>query len=65
MDKVEKELKLFNFFRCHKSFLINMVYIDSIENNTVMIRDREVPVSKHRISNLRKTLTNMLGDILC
>lgn len=65
MDKVEKELKLFNFFRCHKSFLINMVYIDSIENNIVMIRDREVPVSKHRISNLRKTLTNMLGDILC
>ncbi len=65
MDNIEKELRKYRFFRCHKSYLINMNYIKIINNNTVIISNTEIPVSKHRISNLKTEFTYMLGDILC
>lgn len=37
MDKIELELEKYNFFRCHKSYLINLEYIQFICKNTVVI----------------------------
>ncbi|MGX4598916.1 LytR/AlgR family response regulator transcription factor [Faecalimicrobium sp. JNUCC 81] len=65
MDKIEKELEKYNFFRCHKSYLININHIQYISKNTVSINDDDIPVSKHRISNLKTKLTHTLGDVLC
>lgn len=65
MEKVEKELIRYNFFRCHKSYLINMEHIEIIHKNTVFINNQEIPVSKHRISNLKTKLTHIMGDVLC
>ncbi|HDN2428193.1 TPA: response regulator transcription factor, partial [Clostridioides difficile] len=47
MDKIELELEKYNFFRCHKSYLINLEYIQFICKNTVVINDEDVPVSKY------------------
>ncbi|MCA0509891.1 DNA-binding response regulator [Clostridioides difficile] len=65
MDKIELELEKYNFFRCHKSYLINLEYIQFICKNTVVINDEDVPVSKYRMANLKKKLTYVLGDVLC
>ncbi|WP_250673392.1 LytTR family DNA-binding domain-containing protein (plasmid) [Paraclostridium ghonii] len=65
IEKLEKELGIYNFFRCHKSYLINIKYIDSISKNTIIINDEKIPISKHRISNLKKKLTYVLGATLC
>lgn len=65
MEKVEKDLKKYNFFRCHKSYLINMNYIQIIYKNNVVIKDENIPVSKHRMSSLKTNLTYILGDVLC
>ncbi|WP_353654974.1 LytTR family DNA-binding domain-containing protein [Clostridium sp. CCUG 7971] len=65
MDKIEKELEKYNFFRCHKSYLINVNQIQYISKNTVSINDDDIPVSKHRIINLKTKLTHTLGDVLC
>lgn len=65
MEKVEKELIRYNFFRCHKSYLISMEHIEIIHKNTVFINNQEIPVSKHRISNLKTKLTYIMGDVLC
>ncbi|EQH26292.1 response regulator [Clostridioides difficile DA00211] len=54
MDKIELELEKYNFFRCHKSYLINLEYIQFICKNTVVINDEDVPVSKYRMADLRK-----------
>ncbi|HBF9862126.1 TPA: response regulator transcription factor, partial [Clostridioides difficile] len=48
MDKIELELEKYNFFRCHKSYLINLEYIQFICKNTAVINDEDVPVSKYR-----------------
>ena len=64
MEKVEKELRRYNFFRCHKGYLINMEHIEIIHKNTVFINNQEIPVSKQRISNLKTKLTYIVGDVL-
>ncbi|MBY1533384.1 LytTR family DNA-binding domain-containing protein [Clostridioides difficile] len=65
MDKIELELEKYNFFRCHKSYLINLEYIQFICKNTVVINGEDIPVSKYRMANLKKKLTYVLGDVLC
>lgn len=65
MDKVEKELEKFNFYRCHKSYLVNMKYIETIDKNEIIINCNKIPVSKHRISDFKKKFTLLLGDIIC
>ena len=65
LEKVESELGKYNFFRCHKSYLINMEHIQFISKNTAVIKNEEIPISKHRMSNLKTKLTHVLGDVLC
>ncbi|MGX9754864.1 LytR/AlgR family response regulator transcription factor [Clostridioides difficile] len=65
MDKIELELKKYNFFRCHKSYLINMEYIQFVSKNIVVINNENIPISKYRISDLKTKLTHVLGDVLC
>ena len=65
MDKIELELEKYNFFRCHKSYLINLEYIQFICKNTAVINDEDVPVSKYRMADLKKKLTYVLGEVLC
>nr|WP_263345630.1 hypothetical protein [Paraclostridium sp. AKS81] len=42
-----------------------MEHVDFIGKDNVMIKNEEIPVSKHRMSNLKTKLTNMLGSIIC
>ncbi|MFR4161592.1 MAG: LytR/AlgR family response regulator transcription factor [Paraclostridium sordellii] len=65
IKNLEKELNMYNFFRCHKSYLINMEYIDFIGKDNLMIKGAEIPVSKYRMSGLKTKLTNLLGAIIC
>ena len=65
LDKIEQDFEKYNFYRCHKSYLINMEYIDSITKNSVVIGNEEIYVSRHRMNELKTKFTYMLGDILC
>ncbi|NMS90998.1 response regulator transcription factor [Clostridioides difficile] len=65
IEKLEKELKMYDFFRCHKSYLINMNHIKSISKNSVVINNEDIPVSKHRVGSLKTKLTYVLGSIIC
>lgn len=63
IDFWEERVKAYNFFRCHRSFLVNMDYIDRIipnENNccTIILKDKqyEIPVSRSKTKELRKIL---------
>lgn len=44
------------FFRIHKSFLINVNHIDSIEGGRVYIAKNELPISRHRKNDLLNTI---------
>lgn len=65
MNKIEKELKRYDFYRCHKGFLVNIKRIDSIGKNIIIVNDIEIPVSRYRIKDLKIKLLSVLGDVIC
>lgn len=39
--------------RCHNSFIVNMDYVDGIENCDFLIGNRRIPISKKRLTEVR------------
>lgn len=65
MNKLEKGLGNKGFFRCHTSYIINLLRVEEIKKDSVIIGKDIIPVSKHRIKNLKIKLTSILGDLIC
>ncbi|RDY27741.1 DNA-binding response regulator [Romboutsia weinsteinii] len=66
MDKVEKDLDNHNFYRCHKSFLVNMEYVDNIKQYVAILENKdEVSISRHRFKDFKVEFLRSMGDKLC
>lgn len=65
LNKIEDSLKGNNFFRCHRSYLINLNKVNCITKNSALIKNHEIFVSKYKVKDLKTALTNVLGDLLC
>lgn len=61
IEESDEKLENYGFFRVHKSFLVNMMYIDLITKDTVFIGEDKVPVSKYRIKDLKQNFTRFIG----
>ena len=51
---LEKMLEVVGFIRVHRTYIINMSYVDHIKDKTVLVNKREIPVSARLKSRLRK-----------
>jgi DNA-binding LytR/AlgR family response regulator len=58
MKAFEEYLMPYKFIRVHKSFIISLKHIDSIENNTVVIGDKIIPIGESYRENLQKYLAS-------
>ncbi|EGT3616078.1 response regulator transcription factor [Clostridium perfringens] len=65
MNKLEKELENMGFFRCHTSYIVNLSKIEELQKYSLIINNFNLPVSKHRMKNLKLRLTSILGDLIC
>ncbi|MGL6106300.1 LytR/AlgR family response regulator transcription factor [Romboutsia sp.] len=67
MKSIEDTLVKKNFFRCHKSYLINLREINSLKEkeNMVIIGSYKIPVSRYKVKALKIELAHILGDTLC
>lgn len=65
ISKIEKILSEYGFFRCHNSYVVNLKLIESMNNNTITLKNKSIPVSKYRTKALKLAITNVLGDIVC
>lgn len=66
MDNIESEIDNINFCRCHKSFLLNLEYVDSIKQYCAILENREeVPISRHRFKDIKNTFFKIIGEKLC
>ncbi|MEF9992035.1 MAG: LytTR family DNA-binding domain-containing protein [Peptostreptococcaceae bacterium] len=65
MNSIEKELIKYNFYRCHKSFLVNMKHVEYIKQNIILVNSIEIPVSRYRIKDFKIKLLSVLGDVIC
>lgn len=53
------------FLQCHKSYLVNMDYIQYIEKNNILMNNGErIPVSKAQYANTRSSFFRYMGKIL-
>lgn len=53
---LEKIMPKDSFFRIHRSFLVNMAYIESIAGGRLFINGKELPISKSRREELMNTV---------
>lgn len=67
MKSIEESLVKKNFFRCHRSYLINLKKVTLLmeKENIVIIENYEVPVSRYKLKLLKTKLAYILGDVLC
>ncbi len=60
MTDAEKQLKDFRFYRCHKSYLVNLNSVTRVDKQSAYIGEREIPLSR----NLhRDFMDELLKDI--
>lgn len=54
---VEAELSSRQFLRIHKSYIVNIKYVKSIEGNQIKFDDLQLPIGKSYLVNVKKTIT--------
>lgn len=56
LSDLERELRPDGFVRCHKSFLVNVRYVDHIKGCALTVNGQEIPISKNRRGEVLKEL---------
>lgn len=55
INELESKMSDFNFVRCHQSFLVNLGYIEQINNYLICLSDgSEIPVSRPRYPEVKQ-----------
>lgn len=60
LSEAEEELKNDNFFRCNKCYLVNLEYVETVQNNDVLVGGVWIQVSRPK----RKALMDALNDYI-
>lgn len=61
ISQLETALAGQNFIRCHQGFLVNLSYIRTLKANELeLLNGQKIPVSKHRIQEVRKAFFSYL-----
>mgnify|MGYP001580935939 CR=1 FL=1 len=66
MTNIEKEIDCSRFFRCHKSFLVNLEHVKSIKQYVLVLENsEEVPVSRYRFKETKDKFFDLIEAKLC
>lgn len=63
MKETEEILKDYSFFRCNKCYLINLAYVERVQNNDVVLGKHTIAVSRSRRKELMDALNNYLNEV--
>jgi len=63
LSEVEEMLGSEHFFRCNKCYLINLEYVECVQNNNVLISKDWVQVSRARKKALLDALNNYMNEV--
>ncbi len=66
MNNIEKEINCSRFFRCHKSYLVNLEHIKSIKQYVAILENsEEVPISRYRFKDVKDKFFDLIEDKIC
>ena len=63
LKNIEESLNSRAFFRCHKWILVNLGFIDSVQNNEIVIENNKIQVSRARKKELLDALNIYLHEV--
>lgn len=61
LAQAEQELRPYGFSRCNSCYLVNLRYVDKIENNWVFLRDTQLEISRGKKKGFMEELMTFLG----
>lgn len=64
MKKIEEDLSIYLFFRVGKSYLVNMKYVEGIQDGCCMINNVKLPISRLKRKEFMEVLTNYMSEEL-
>lgn len=65
LDNLESELRPYSFLRVHKSFLVNVSYIEEISGYRVKMKNgKELPIPREKYTKVRARFYEIKGDLL-
>lgn len=63
MKNMEESLSKYNFARCSVSYLVNLSFLSSIENNEIVLMNKErLPISRNRKKSFVEAVFNTLQN---
>jgi DNA-binding LytR/AlgR family response regulator len=66
MNNIEEEIDCSRFFRCHKSFLVNLEHVKSIKQYIAILENsEEVPISRYRFKETKDKFFDLIEEKLC
>lgn len=66
MNNIEKEINCNRFYRCHKSFLVNLEQVKRIKQYVAILENsEEVPISRHRFKETKDKFFDLIEEKLC
>lgn len=63
LSEAEAMLGTESFFRCNKCYLVNLEYVDRVDNNSILIGKERVQVSRARKKALLDALNNYINEV--
>lgn len=64
MNELEKLLTPYGFFRNGKSFLVNMQYVESIQDNQCTVHGETLPVSRAKKKEFMQKLLEYMSEVM-
>ena len=63
LSDFEQQLSPYNFFRSNKGYLVNLKYVDGVENGACMIAGKQLQISRARKNDFMSALTDYMAGL--
>ncbi|MBQ9589736.1 MAG: response regulator transcription factor [Butyrivibrio sp.] len=63
LSDFEEQLSQYNFFRSNKGYLVNLKYVDGVENGNCLIAGKQLLISRARKNDFMSALTDYMAAI--
>ncbi len=63
LAEAEELLGTTRFFRCSKCYLVNLEYVDGVQNNDILLDGERMPVSRARKKALMDALNDYMNEV--
>ncbi len=63
LSDFEQQLSPYNFFRSNKGYLVNLKYVDGVENGACLIAGRQLLISRARKNDFMSALTDYMAQL--